>query len=535
MAKKTIGELSVLLGMDTEVYSKKMQASKSDLEKFGDNAKNVAAKFMVAFAAIAGAVKSAEVVIQSTQFTADAFDKTVAGLKAGMEGFFIAVSSGDWTNFIDGLHKSIAAAKDLASELDALGDVRRGLSIQAVELEGKQFDLLVKMRDKTGTYTIAQQKQFFEEYTKNQHSYNAKILEAANRERDAILNSYSAITGLMPIEIYSVLKNYGDNYEKRFNDAATKLQKAKDDALETFVGAQGAVTVDKFVLDEYVSSLSEVDKFYYKLYAHFGKLNDAKLYTATASIRQVGEALNANSKFAYENIRLYNMLFNETKTAGVSTVDTPSAAPSSSSPYSDRFSGMMGSELQKQLGGLTDPTLPQRVSQNFKAMSAGLTPELEKMKADIEAFAQSVSDALEQLVEGAITTFASSIGDAFATGDWSNFGKDMLNALGQWAQQFGALLIASGVALTALYTADPVTKIVAGGALVAIGAALSAISNSPPKGGGSDYYSGSSVSSYSGSGSSNRTVELVWRRAGKDMVAIMRDENTSYNTLTGKR
>lgn len=530
--KKTIGELSVLLGMDTEVFEKKMGKSKSDLESLSSTAQSMALKFAAAFAAVAGAVKSAEVVIQATQFTADAFDKTVAGLKQGMDNFFIAVSSGDWTNFIEGLNKSIEAAKNLASEMDALGDVRRGLSIQAVELEGKQFELLEKMKDKTGKYSIDQQKKYFEEYTKNQKLYNGLILDAANRERDAILDSYSAITGLENVQIYQVLKNYGDRYEKKFNEAQTKLTKAADQWGQTHDIAKEGNFFDKVNFENYLSTLSDVDKFYVQLYRHFGKLNDAKLDTATASIRQVGEALNANSKFAVENMRLYNMLFKGEK--GDTTEPSTVSVTSTFTP-SGKFGSMMNSELQKQLGTLTDPTLAQRVANNFKAMSAGVTPELEQMKMDIMAFSQSVNDSFEQLIEGSITTFAAGIGEAFATGDWSNFGKDMLNALGQWAQQFGSLLIASGVALKALYTADPFTKIIAGGALVAIGAALSAVSQSPPSGSGSTYSSNTSVSPYSNSNNSNRVIQLEWKRAGRDLVAIMKDENTSFNTLTGKR
>jgi len=524
--KKTIGELSVLLGMDTEVFEKKMGKSKSDLESLSGSAKSMALKFAAAFAAVAGAVKSAEVVIQSTQFTADAFDKTVAGLKQGMDNFFIAISSGDWTNFIDGLNKSIESARNLASEMDALGDVRRSMSIQQTQLEGKQFELLEKLRDRTGKYTITQQKAFFAEYTKNQEDFNKKVLANAYRERDAKLNLYADVSGMPKEDIYQILLKYSDSYEAIFNGVQAKYDAAKKKFEET----NKTVVYNK---DEFLAGLDGVDKLVASLYYKFGKLNDVKLDDAVASINAVGNALNANSKFAVENSRLKNQIFKGDKSGS----DVPAVVASTPSDFNyGGFGKTMDSELQKQLGVLTDPTLAQRVSENFKAMSAGMTPELEKMKADIAAFSQSVSDALEQLIEGAITTFATSIGEAFATGDWSNFGKDMLNALGQWAQQFGSLLIASGVALTALYTADPVTKIVAGGALVAIGAALSAISNSPPKESGSNYSgAGYSSSAYSSSNSSNRSMELIWRRAGKDLVAIMKDENTSVNTITGKR
>ena len=78
------------------------------------------------------------------------------------------------------------------------------------------------------------------------------------------------------------------------------------------------------------------------------------------------------------------------------------------------------------------------------------------------------------LISGAVNNFAGIIGEAFA-GDFSDFGASLLSAVGGFAQQFGALLIAAGIAskqLQALIT-NPFAAIAAGAALVALGALTS--------------------------------------------------------------
>ncbi|OPZ46349.1 MAG: hypothetical protein BWY95_01758 [Bacteroidetes bacterium ADurb.BinA104] len=74
------------------------------------------------------------------------------------------------------------------------------------------------------------------------------------------------------------------------------------------------------------------------------------------------------------------------------------------------------------------------------------------------------------LISSGIGDIASAIGNAFA-GNWDDLGADLIGAMGNLAQQFGSLLIASGVAAQSLQTliANPLTAIAAGAALVALG------------------------------------------------------------------
>lgn len=522
--KKTIGELSVILGMDTEVYQKKIRESKSSFQDLAKSALASAATFAAGFATIGGSVEFVKNTIAATQFTADKFEVAIAGAKQGVDNFFIALSSGDWSSFTSNMSESIQTAKDLANEMDALGDVRRGLSIQEVQMQGKQFELMEKMRDKTGKYTIAQQKQFYAEYVKLTEAFNAKRLDAAYRERDAILDNYSAITGLENIQIYQILKDYGDQYENRFNAVKEQLDKAQANFSRTHDVSKEGFFYDKANFNAYLNSLSDVDRFYTLLYRNFGKLNDAKLDTATASIVAVGRALNANVESAVSLQKLENQIFGKSDGAIVKrapieplkNISIPSIAKGAEP-------GVIEWEKVWE-------RIPNAVSENMVKAQQRFNQLSEDINSSVQNFA---TDLIIQITSG--------IGEAMASGDWDNFGASILEGVGRFAQQIGSMFIAYGVAAKAFQFAieNPITAIIAGGALVAIGAGISKVaSNAKNAGSGSSSvpsYGGGGSSFYSGGGSTNRTVQLVWKRAGKDLIAIIKDENTSYNALTGKR
>jgi hypothetical protein len=144
--------------------------------------------------------------------------------------------------------------------------------------------------------------------------------------------------------------------------------------------------------------------------------------------------------------------------------------------------------------------------------------------------------AVYNFIEGAIVTLGEGLGKALGGGDMQGFFDSILQGFGGFIQQMGAMLIAYGVGMEAFKKAfvNPGAAIIAGAALVVIGSAIKAASSHPNVGGGGGAAVSSSVGSSGYGGNSTRTVKLVWQRAGKDLVAIMKEENFSNNTLTGK-
>ena len=133
-------------------------------------------------------------------------------------------------------------------------------------------------------------------------------------------------------------------------------------------------------------------------------------------------------------------------------------------------------------------------------MSSFLAANAERMKKTMDAmledgraFSAEFNTVMSQGAADAIQTFAASIGEGLATGNWDDFGKDILSAVGSFMQQLGALFISFGtyllMAQTGASTLNPWLMIAAGAGLVAAGAAISALSAKGMKGGGASYAS----------------------------------------------
>lgn len=140
----------------------------------------------------------------------------------------------------------------------------------------------------------------------------------------------------------------------------------------------------------------------------------------------------------------------------------------------------------------------------------------------IQSFTQFVNqiDAMfESFVENTIADFAAAIGEALVNQEnpFDSWGKNLLNALGGFMQQMGALFIGWGVNLAlfkdSLKTMNPYLAIAAGVALVGIGAAISATARKGLEGSGSGSSSG-----YSTRGARGEDLTLTTRLDGRDLV-----------------
>ena len=132
------------------------------------------------------------------------------------------------------------------------------------------------------------------------------------------------------------------------------------------------------------------------------------------------------------------------------------------------------------------------------------------------------------LVAGGLTDLISSLAEASVSG--GNFGQAILRSLGAFAQQFGALLIATGIGKITFdsFKSGP-AMIAAGAALVALGGAVrSTIANRPNLGSGSG---GVAINRGNGFGPQNTVISGDFRIDGRDLVFVY-DKNKS---LDGRR
>ena len=100
--------------------------------------------------------------------------------------------------------------------------------------------------------------------------------------------------------------------------------------------------------------------------------------------------------------------------------------------------------------------------------------------------ADSFNRTFNYEVVSALEGFAAAMGEAFVTGDASRFWKGLLSSLGSFAEKFGALILANGVAIEAfkksLQSLNGIAAIITGIALIATGAAVKAFAARGPEG-----------------------------------------------------
>lgn len=131
---------------ETQQFDRSIDNAAKKLQQFGkDGVGSLAGlagswtKLVPAIGAAVGAHNLYNKVLQSSQALDEAFARAQAAAKTSVDNFFVALTSGDWSAFNDGLDAVIAKAANAASVIDQLGNsvmslgvvnAKEGLSLQ---------------------------------------------------------------------------------------------------------------------------------------------------------------------------------------------------------------------------------------------------------------------------------------------------------------------------------------------------------------------------------------------------------------------
>lgn len=169
------------------------------------------------------------------------------------------------------------------------------------------------------------------------------------------------------------------------------------------------------------------------------------------------------------------------------------------------------------------------------------TEEVEQQLLDLN---EVVQGSIVEAVEGISEALGNLIGNlANGEGGVAQFGQDMLEMFGGFAQKFGKVLVAFGVAVEAAKLSaesfNGIAAIAAGAALIAAGAAVKTIASNMASSMGSGAGASSYVASSSyggGGGYANSTLQVevsgTLTANGSQLVAVLNNENNrkSYTT-----
>ncbi len=127
------------------------------------------------------------------------------------------------------------------------------------------------------------------------------------------------------------------------------------------------------------------------------------------------------------------------------------------------------------------------------------------------------------IIANAITGIAEAIGKAAAGS--SDFGKDLIKAVAGFAQQLGALFIATGVAEAAFQSGNPYAMVAAGAALVALGAAVGELMSKQSQGSRAMASGGGSSSGGPGQLPSEAYVRVDGKISGYNLELVSQKES----------
>lgn len=560
-----IGDLWVRLGLKKQDFDKGLKDAEKQTQAFNGALKAIGAAGKAAFAAVSIAVISVVSVIKDlakqNQTLGDAFGRTAAGMAAMWDTFKGAIATTDFTHIISDLGEANRLARELYNTADALGEIRTSYSISLARQLKTINELRVKLRDVGATEEErleagAKLLQIYEDLEKNP-------TRGMNAFSDANLDVMAQKLGFkIKHASESTLKDVRKKVEDFFvwlgSEEGQKYNEAAQKALQN--GGKNGRLAQNYLYNAAYQGRGDYAQMTLNYNAN---VNDKK---RIALEEAVVSAYQQEAKYSEETLRIQNQINSvkakQAKSAGPQSVDNTGLK------QSER-------EMQRLLESIRDDYREiEQYDENLEqlgvdtaaaaAATLGVTSsgfsKAERLKAELFDLADSAAAGAEQMnnalengvkrAEELAEEFVSVVVGGFSSGaqeltdqllglEEINPGRifqALLSPLADMAVKEGEIIMAGGFGIEAikdaLGTLEGVPAVVAGAALISIGAAAKSGLAALAKGG-----SGTTVQNYSGAGASGTgeviRSELVVRvegtLKGSDIVLSGTNTEKSWN------
>lgn len=149
-----MADIITRLLLKTDDFDAKLTRSRTSVNGFQNEVSGMAknagagvAKFAGAIGLAIGAGEAFMKAIQGSQATNDAFDNNMNACKDSVDAFFIALSTGDFSAFENGLLSVFWKAKELSAALDDIADKRLSIDLVDLRKQGEMTALEAIIRD----------------------------------------------------------------------------------------------------------------------------------------------------------------------------------------------------------------------------------------------------------------------------------------------------------------------------------------------------------------------------------------------------
>lgn len=518
-------DLITRLFLNNQQFDSRLKESKGQVETFKNGVSSAGAsllKFAGMFGAAVTAGEAFNKTINSTQATGDAFAKVMDQGKASVNAFFTSIAMGDISGFIDNLQTIIDKAGSLSEILDELGtktlfsnselntlmfqkkiqenmardrtrsDIERNRALKEareiqMQINSLQRDL-AKQNETSSLATVKSaitQQGFKGDFSAKDWDFFQK--ESNRKQYTGLSEKYKEFMASIEAakKLQTVVSGGGLFTQVSSTKVDTeKSRQLKSDFLAWKKTEEGRLASMSYyfvqLADDEQSMLAQALSLKDKSENMYASISDAELGLANVDAKINGSATSKGVETNKADVQL-NLVQGKTNDEIKSDIYKIAQSydgisfPVHLQPQfieSEETSDMSGSIVDYQQR-IQDVTLAYN-----EATTDGLRSLYAKQREDLESHLQDMTDTnqgmidisneLNSLIQSGVVSGFESLGEAIASDDAGEAMRGMLMSMMDMLKQFGAALVAAGMAKLAFdkLLTQPWAAIAAGGALI---------------------------------------------------------------------
>jgi hypothetical protein len=466
-----------------------------------------AGSMLKGFFAVGAIVSFGKAVIGASEALSDTFSFAVAGAKGGLREFLNMVGQADFSNFFSNISNAYTKAKDLAAAFDELKDRNAYVSYvtSGKKEEAAKMEQIVK--DKTGKYSLDARKAEAEKLKaieKEIQTITEEAIDATFRLEKQGWQNLNKMTADEGVKLYETVAGFTDEQTK-------KVQEAFDYAFKAWGKRKTDKQVVQTVMNQTGYSRGSIEQ--YLRYIQLMKDGEEDVIPKLFGIFQkAAEGKTAAQERFNGVLRITNALLEEeegiVRKSGIQGLGVNIGLPK------------FGKEVSDQL--VKKPLSATQAEANIfylKGIGFDQNEAEEAWGRWVDGWRQASEMAVDFISEAFIGLF-----ESIGSGNFDDFGKDLLQGFGGLLANLGKMLVSLGTTMLLAQTLLKFPSIPTAIAAIAAGAAAMAIGGLMM---GAASRGAGSLSSGGGSGGggyatevqpANMRVEVFGKLEGRDIV-----------------
>lgn len=273
-----MSDILTRLLLNTSDYDSKLKKAKQSAQDYSQGLGSMADKVMGGFSKMAGAIGLAmggmeafNKVIGSSQTAGDKYAETMAGMKRGVDEFFTALGTGDFSAFNSGLDTMISKAREAYRAMDQLGNAQMSFEIAQTMAQKDIQEGQLAAKNKFAPIDVATKG--FESWRKGIDDMVAKTGQLTMDTKDYIRKAVESVAGvegfeanmdnitkalLLDIQDKAKRDQLKEKYAKEYNEYIDAIKEA-DNLLRTGSKTEAQIMHDK---RDYKLKIQELNKKY---------------------------------------------------------------------------------------------------------------------------------------------------------------------------------------------------------------------------------------------------------------------------------